>query len=135
MAGRSRLETFPALAHSGRSYEAGLESERWNLQCVLEHLAGYVLIRRVDSSGTISLYNRSRYVGKLLKGRDVYISLDPIEVAWVYADKSGATLHRQAAVELTAETIRGLDVSRHRIRERPRRNNRVSRLPDQPPVA
>jgi hypothetical protein len=135
LAGRSRLETFPALAHSGRPYVAEQESEKWNLQCVLEHLAGYVLIRRVDSSGTISLYNRSRYVGTLLKGRDVYISLDPIEAAWVYADKSGATIHRQPAKELTADNIRALGVSNQRIRDRPRRNNLMSRLPEQPHVA
>ncbi len=132
--GRSRLDAYPGLEHSGRAYRPEAEASQWELGRVLEHLAGYVVVRRVDGSGTVSLYNRNRYVGKALKGRDIYISLDPVEVQWVYAGPDGVCYHRQAADELTAERIGRLEVSHHRQRIRPGRRNRPAGLPAQPPV-
>ena len=90
----------------------------WRLEPVLSHLAAYLPVRRVDVSGTISLDNRNRYVGKRLSGRDVYIRLDPMSVEWVYAGPDGTCYRRQKAEELTAERIRGLEVSNHRVRGR-----------------
>ena len=133
--GLSRVEAFPGLLHSGRSYRPEGEEASWGLTPVLNHLAGYVLVRRVDSSGTVSVYNRSRYVGKGLCGQDVYISLDPLAVEWVYAGADGACYRRQKAEELTAERVRGMDVSRHRTRDRPTRRKCLSGLPPEPIVA
>ena len=133
--GRSRMEAFPGLKHSGRVYRPEKEASQWKLDRVLEALAGYVLVRRVDGSGTISLYNRNRYVGKALKGQDVYVSLDPIDVEWVYSGPDGVCYHRQKAEELTADRIRSLEVSHHRERPSRKRQNRMSGLPAQPHVA
>jgi hypothetical protein len=130
--GRSRWEAFPGLKHSGRVYRAEEEASHWDLGRVLDHLSGYVLVRRVDGSGTISLYNRNRYVGKNLKGQDVYVSLDPIEVEWVYSDRDGHGYRRQKAEELTADRICQLQVSHHRERPKPRRQTRVAGLPANP---
>lgn len=133
--GCSRWEAFPGLKHSGRVYQPEEEASQWDLGRVLEHLAGYVLIRRVDGSGTISLYNRNRYVGKFLVGQDVYVSLDPIEVEWVYSGRDGVCYRRQKAEELTAERISRLEVGHHRERLKPRRHNQVAGLPAEPHVA
>jgi hypothetical protein len=133
--GQSRMEAFPGLKHSGQVYRAEEEESRWDLTPVLSHLAEYVLVRRVDTSGTVSVYNKSRYVGKNLCGRDVYISLDPLAVEWVYAGPDGVCYRRQKAEELTAERVRGLDVSRHRQRERKVRQNRLSGLSAEPIVS
>jgi transposase InsO family protein len=134
--GRSRLEAFPGLRHSGRPYLAEEEAARWELRPVLEHLGGYVLVRRVDGSGTISLYNRNRYVGKSVRGREVYVSLDPIEGEWVYSGRDGTCYRRQKAEELTADRVRGLEVSHHRPRSKPAaRQNSAAPLPAEPPCA
>jgi transposase InsO family protein len=132
--GRSRMEAFPELKHSGRAYRPEDEASQWDLSRVLNALAGHVLVRRVDGSGTISLYNRNRYVGKALKGQDVYVSLDPIDVEWVYSGRDGVCYRRQKAEELTVDRIRGLEVSHHRERLSRQRQNRMSGLPAQPHV-
>jgi hypothetical protein len=134
--GPSRMEAFPGLAHSGRPYRADGEEAAWDLTAALGHLADYVLARRVDVSGMVSLYNASHYVGKARSGQDVYISLDPLEVQWVYAGADGTCYRRQEAEELTAARIRALDVSRHRKRARPPgRRMGLSGLPPEPGVA
>jgi hypothetical protein len=133
--GLSRMEAFPGLSHSGRPYRSEEEAAVWELAPVLGHLADYVLVRRVDSGGTVSVYNRGRYVGKGLSGQDVYISLDPLAVEWVYAGANEVCYRRQKADELTAERVRGMDVSRHRERDRPARRNSLSGLPPEPTVA
>jgi hypothetical protein len=133
VAGRSRWEAFPGLRHSGRAYRPEQEASVWELARVLEHLAGYAAVRRADRGGTISLYNRSRYVGRALAGREVYVSLDPREREWVYADAEGICYRRQKAEELTAERIIGLDLSRHRKRVRTRRRKCLSGFAAEPP--
>jgi hypothetical protein len=130
--GHSRMEAFPGLRHSGRPYRPEEEAARWDLGRVLDHLSGYVLVRRVDGSGTISLYNRNRYVGKALKGQEVCVSLDPIDVEWVYSGRDGTCYRRQKAEELTADRVRGMEVSHHRERIKPSRQKSSARLPAEP---
>jgi transposase len=127
--GRSRTEAFPGLKHSGRVYRPEEEASRWELERVLGALADCLVVRRVDSSGTISLYNRNRYVSKRLKSQDIYVSLDPIEVEWLCSSRDGVCYHRLRADELTADRIRGLNVSHHRDRSGAARQNRVSGFP------
>src|SRR5262249_53635951 len=114
-------------------YRAEDEADAWDLGRVLSHLAEYVVVRRADRSGTISLYNRSRYVGTALAGRGGCVTLDPVEVEGVYGGREGGFSRRQKAEALTAERIVGADVSRHRKRTRPRRPNRVSGFSAKPP--
>jgi hypothetical protein len=83
------MAAFPALAHSGRA-DRPEDEAAWRLAPVPGHLAGDVPVRRADRSGTVSIDNRNRYVGRALSGRDVSISLDPLAVGWVYGDRSGS---------------------------------------------
>src|SRR5262249_21574521 len=62
IAGQSRQEAFPDLTHSGRLYRTAGERRQWDLEKVLVRLAEYAVVRRVDRSGMVSLYNRTRYV-------------------------------------------------------------------------
>jgi hypothetical protein len=133
--GRSRWEAFPGLAHSGRAYRPEAEAASWDLGRVLGYLAGCVAVRRGDGGGTISLYNRNRYVSRALAGREVYVTLDSVEVEWVYSDQAGICYRRQKAEELTAERITGLDVYHRRERPRAGRPKGLARLPAQPHVA
>jgi hypothetical protein len=68
-------------------------------------------------------------VGKELKSHDIYVSLDPIAVAWLCSSRDGVCYHRLKADELTADRIRGLKVSHHRERSGPARQNWVSGFP------
>jgi hypothetical protein len=112
--GQSRRQAFPELAHSGRSYQRTWERRHWDLEKVLAHLAEYAVVRRVDRSGMVSLYNRTRYVGKAHRGKDIYVMLDPVERAWIFADAEGRQLRSQAAAEISRERIMSLTVTHRR---------------------
>ncbi len=109
--GRSRWEVYPALKHTGRKYRRREERSAWDVSKVWAVLAQQVVQRQVDCSGSISLYNRTRYVGKQYIGKLVYVSLDPSGPTWVLADETGNELRTHAADELAAERIRSLSVT------------------------
>jgi hypothetical protein len=129
LAGRSRLAAYPGLTHSGRAYEPAEEPSQWDATRVRSHLGGYVAVRRIDSRGMVSLYNRNRYVNAALAGRRAYVTLDPIEVAWVFAGRDGTCYRRQPAEELSAERIIGLEVTHRRERPRPKPMSGLSAQP------
>lgn len=112
--GRSRLQVYPGLKHSGRSYSRTWERQHWCLDRVLEHLAGYAVARKVDKSGTVSVYNRNHYVGKLHTGKTVYVTLDPLSREWVFQDDHGNQLRAQPAEQICRRRIETLTVTRRR---------------------
>jgi transposase InsO family protein len=132
--GRTRMEAFPGLRHSGRPYRPEAEAAAWDLAPVLRHLAGYVLTRRADGGGTVSLLNRNRYVSRALAGREVFVTLDPLTTEWVYSGPGGVEYRRQKAEELTAERVVALDVGHHRERHDPPRRKGVAGFAAGPPV-
>jgi hypothetical protein len=81
---------------------------------VLEHLAGYAVLRRVDKNGDVSLYHRPHYVGCRHRGKVVDALVDPERVEWVFADDQGRQLRCQPAEELPAQRLRGLTVTNRR---------------------
>jgi transposase InsO family protein len=112
--GRSRLEVYPGLKHSGRAYSQSWERKHWRLDLVLEHLASYAVPRKVDKSGTVSIYNRNHYVGKLHAGKTIYVSLDPLRREWIFSDERGNQLRSQPAEQICRQRIETLTVtSRH----------------------
>jgi hypothetical protein len=110
----SRMEYFPGLRHSARPYDRDSEAGLWSWSRVTEHLSGYVLCRRVDQAGLVSLYNRGHYVGKMHHGKQVYVMYDPILNEWVFADREGRQLRRQPAEELSRERVMNLIVTHRR---------------------
>lgn len=112
--GRSRLETFPELRHSRRPYSAAWEKKHWSFSLATEHLAGYVAVRRVNSSGDVSLYDRHYYVGQQHAGREVYVSYDPSAGEWVFADAHGHQLRSRPADEVSRERICTMSFTRRR---------------------
>jgi transposase InsO family protein len=116
--GRSRAATYPQLRHSGRPYRRGSEKKHWSLEAVLRAVAGVVVVRRVDRQGCVSLYNRTRYVGKQHAGSQVYVSVDSSGPTWVFAAADGTQLRSMVADEFTAERIRGLSVGARRSRDK-----------------
>jgi hypothetical protein len=112
--GRSRLEAYPDLKHSGRVYSRKWERTHWCLELVLAHLAGYAVPRKVDKSGTVSVYNRNHYVGKLHAGRLVYVMLDPQRIEWLFTDDQGRQLRTQPAEQISRKRIETLTVTHRR---------------------
>ena len=108
--GRSRWEVYPELHHSGRPYSRRWERQHWDLSKVLAVVSQQVVKRQVDASGSVSLYHRTRYVGKPRIGTQVYVSLDPTGPTWVFADENGNELRTHPADELTTERIQSLTV-------------------------
>jgi hypothetical protein len=108
--GRSRWEVYPELRHSGRSYRRREERRNWDVQKVWTFLAELVALRKVDGTGSISVYSRTRYVGKPFIGSHVYVTLDPSGPTWVISDEDGKELRTHPADELTEERICTLDV-------------------------
>jgi hypothetical protein len=112
LAGRSRLEVYPELQHSGRAYNRAWERKHWSLDLVLAHLARYTVPRKVDKSGTVSLYNHNHYVGYPHVGKRVYVMLDPQRIEWIFADARGQQLRTQLAEQLSRPRIETLTVSK-----------------------
>jgi transposase InsO family protein len=110
----SRIEYFPGLKHSGRPYARDLEEALWKWSRVTEHLSTYVVVRRVDRSGLVSLYNRGHYVGKIHQGKDVYVMYDPELNEWFFTDREGRQLRRQPAAQLSQENVMELEVTHRR---------------------
>ena len=110
---KSRMEFYPRLAHSGRSYDPAQELVLWQWSRVAEHLSTYVVARRVDQSGLVSLYDKGHYVGKMDQGKDVLVMYDPDLNEWVISDRVGRQLRRRPADQLTRERVMDLNV-RHR---------------------
>lgn len=114
--GGSRLEAFPRLSHAARPYARDREAEHWSLEAVTSHLAGYTIPRRVDRSGTVSVYNRSRYVGVSHQGKMVHVMFDPVAIEWIFADEAGRQLRSLPAPEISRDSIVGLEVTNRRER-------------------
>jgi hypothetical protein len=114
VAGRSRLEAYPGLKHSGRAYDAPWEAARWDLQRVWDLLARYLVARKVDSQGKVSIYNRPHSVGLVWASQTVWIGFDPVERSWVIQDDKGHEIRHREATELDAASIRALQVTHRR---------------------
>ena len=104
-AGGTRLELFPGLRHSGRTYTRAWEERAWSLRLVETQLSEYVAIRKVCASGHVTVYDHGRYVGKQYQGRYVQVQYDPDGHAWLISDEAGREIRRHAAPEITRERI------------------------------
>jgi hypothetical protein len=103
--GRTRLELYPELRHSGRPYSAGWEARRWSLPRVEAHLAEYVAPRLVSATGHVTIYDRSRYVGKQFVGQSVQVQYDPDTHAWLIADRTDRAIRHHPAPEISRAEI------------------------------
>ena len=110
----SRIAYFPGLAHSKRSYSLAAEPELWQWRRAAEHLATYVVKRRVDSRGQVSLYSWNQYVGQMHRGKEVYVMYDPNRGEWLIADRDGNQLRSLPAECLSRQRVMELKVTNRR---------------------
>lgn len=109
--GVPRLTAYPTLKHSGHRYSRSWEQRNWDWDLALDHLAGYAVQRKVDSSGKIGIYGGKLYVGVIHKRRSVYVQLDPERLEWVVSDARGQQLRTVTAKELTPHAVRTLKLT------------------------
>jgi hypothetical protein len=102
---KTRLELFPELQHSDRSYTRAWENGHWNLALVEEHLSEYVVARRVWASGHVSVYDHGRYVGKQYAGEYVQVQYDPDAHLWIVRDSKEREIRCVAAPEISRAEI------------------------------
>lgn len=112
--GRSRLETYPSLGHSGQSYDPTQEGSAWDLQKARDLMGSHRVPRLVDRQGKLSLYNRPYSVGVTWASRTVWVGFDPVEGAWTFQDQQGHEIRRQVAKELSRESVCEMEVSHRR---------------------
>lgn len=111
LGGRSRLDVYPGLRHSGQVYSEAWEEENWDLPSAKEYLAGYVGRRRVSSAGRVTLYHRPYYVGRKHAGTTVLAYYDPQAGEWFMTEQGGGQIRRWPAPEICRDRIRALDIS------------------------
>ncbi|MBL1178886.1 hypothetical protein [Pantanalinema sp. GBBB05] len=108
--GYSRQQCYPQLTANPRRYSQPLEAQQWSLTRVLTFLAPQRWVRKVDSTGRISLFNRSYPVGRRFQAHWVYVHLDVTSLCWVIESAQGEILSSPPSCELSAQTIRELRV-------------------------
>ena len=113
-AGPSRLQLYPELRHSGRPYTRRWERQTWSLRVLEAHLAEYVAVRKVSSTGHITVYDRGHYVGPQHRGGHVHVQYDPDRHQWLITDLQGRELRRHPAPEITTNEILKLTFRRKR---------------------
>jgi hypothetical protein len=108
---RTRLAVYPELAVIRRPFDPRCEPESWRLERVKDYLAQGLWRRKVNKVGQITLYRRVLHVGRTQRYREVLVNFDPATTEWVIQEANGNELARHQASEITAERIRGLEVS------------------------
>jgi hypothetical protein len=110
--GASRAVVYPGLRHSGRSYRPSWERQHWEWARVQDYLSRWVVQRRADRHGKISIYNWTYHLGSAQAGKHVRVQYDPGTNEWVVTDEADRQLRRFAAVEVSRGRIVGLKMSR-----------------------
>jgi hypothetical protein len=104
-AGPSRLQAYPTVRHSGRSYSPQWEEANWDLDQVEDALEAQVAQRKVGAQGRISLYYRPVYVAERMRGQEVQVQYDRGSKMWVISSAAGKVLRTVAAIEISREKI------------------------------
>jgi len=111
--GRSRWELYPDLVHSGHGYSVGGEPLLWDLGLVLRLLSACRLGRKVSADGKVSLYDRGYSVGRQYQGEVLEVGFDAWSREWIFRQE-GQEVRRHEAIEVEAERIMALSISRER---------------------
>jgi hypothetical protein len=100
--------------HEGKN--GGQKSRKAGVDGPLGTVLAYDVAKanRVDKSGTVSIYNKSHYVGGRYTGKTVYVSVDPLRCEWLFRDELGNHVRTQPAEQLCRERIVNLMVSDRR---------------------
>lgn len=108
--GRPPLIAHPQLRLQSRPYQLDREFDLFNLQYVADHLATYLLERKVNVSGQVSLGGTSYYVGSKYRGLTVQVQFDAVAHEWLFADgQTLVELQRKSPKYFSIEHFTGLE--------------------------
>lgn len=108
----TRLERYPELREKGKPYSIEKEEQMFDLERVCNYLSQGVWQRKVNGKGYVSLFNRYYKVGLSYAKQSVNVKFIADTKEWVVFDQSNTELIRHKSLEITAERVRELNVSR-----------------------
>jgi hypothetical protein len=108
--GKSRMQAFAAVRHSGRPYSRQWEEENWSLERAEEVLETYRAKRKVGAQGRISLYYRQVYVSERMRGSEAQVQYDRGSKMWVISSEGGDVVRTVPAIEVSREKIMTLEM-------------------------
>jgi hypothetical protein len=111
--GKSRMEVYPELAHSGRSYSREWEQDNWSMQRVKEYLANHVAQRRVSEKGQVTVYDKRYQVGRVNAGQKALVQYDPFSGQWLFSSEKGVLWCSHLAEQITPTRVRSLHLGCH----------------------
>lgn len=109
--GQARLTRFPALRHNLRLYQPEQEAARWDLDRVLNYVAGYTFTRLVEKNGRITLMTHEYTLGRTYRSQAVTAQLDAQQRLWIVKDRYGAIAGCFPALQLNYLTIAGMTLT------------------------
>jgi hypothetical protein len=109
----SRMQVYPGLAHSGRSYSRQWEQDNWSMQRVKEYLAMHVAQRRVTDKGQVCVYEKRYQVGRVNAGQKALVQYDPLSGQWLFSSQNGVLWCSHLAEQITVDRVRSLDLGVH----------------------
>lgn len=80
--GKTRLEVFEQLTHSGRHYS----TREFNFNLVKAHLQQFTWVRKISSAGVTSIYHKNYQAGFSWKGKQTLVKYDPENHCWQFWD-------------------------------------------------
>lgn len=108
--GRPPLIAHPQLLLQPRPYQDNCEFDLFDLQYVADHLATYMLERKVNASGQVSLGGTAYYVGSNCSGLTVRVQFDAGTREWVFADlETSVEVQRKMPKHFSIEYFTGLE--------------------------
>jgi hypothetical protein len=105
LGGKTRLEVWPELPHSGRAYSRKWEEGNWSLHRALGRLGCFAVQRRVSRQGKISLYDRPYHVGVSQADQEVLVQFSPERLEWIVSDRRDCQIRAIPASTLTHKNI------------------------------
>lgn len=106
LSGQKRIEAFPDLAHTGRPYQP----EKFQLKRALNFLAQGNWVRKVSSTGQISMYNHRFSVGMRFKYQNISLKICPERNAWQIFDATGELI-KAVPTKFSKQSLWKLDLS------------------------
>lgn len=105
LAGKTRMEVWPELRHSGRAYSRKWEGGNWDLQAALARLECFAVSRRVSKQGRVSLYDRPYAVGVSLADEEVLVQFSAERLEWIVSDRRDCQVRMIPACTITQQNI------------------------------
>ena len=105
LAGKTRMQAWPELRHSGRAYSRKWERGNWDLGAALARLSCFVVGRRVSKQGRVSLYDRPYTVGVSLADQEVLVQFSAQGPEWIVSDRRDRQVRVIPASTITRENI------------------------------